>query len=314
MSKVVVTGSNGFVGKALCESLVSTGENVIPVVRKAQQVNDVSIGNIGATTDWKPVLLGAEAVVHLAARVHVMNDKASDPLMAFREVNVEGTNRLAEQAVEFGVKRFVYVSSIKVNGENTNGNPFTEDNITIPTDPYGISKYEAEQSLRKISDKTGMDVVIIRPPLVYGPGVGGNFLRLMKLIERGVPLPLGSVCNSRSMVSLSNLVDLLICCLKHPNAAGETFLVSDGIDWSTPELIKRIAYFKGNSARLFSVPRSLLKLLGLITGQSGAIDRLCDSLEINISKAHERLDWLPPQSPDEGVRQAVECYLKNKND
>jgi UDP-glucose 4-epimerase len=239
-----------------------------------------------------------------------MRETMMDPLEAFRQVNVAGTLNLARQAAEAGVRRFVYVSSIKVNGERSRpGVAFTAEDTPHPEDPYGLSKREAEVGLRALSHETGLEVVIIRPPLVYGPGVNANFLRLMRLVERGIPQPLGAVYNHRSLVSVDNLVDLLVHCLDDPRAAGETFLVSDGEDLSTPRLIREIASAMGRPARLLPVPVSVLRLAGRLSGRSGVVERLCGSLRVDIGKTCERLDWTPPLSVQEGIRRTVEHYL-----
>lgn len=319
MSRVLVTGANGFVGSQLCKILVEGGYDVRAALRRLHPQDGLAaqervvVDDIGPDTRWDEALSSVDCVVHLAARVHVMKEVAADPLNEFRKVNRTGTVCLAEQAAEQGVKRFVYVSSIKVNGEETIGHSFSAGDLPNPLEPYAVSKAEAETELRELSVRMGMEVVIVRPPLVYGPGVRGNFLRLMKLVERGLPLPLAMVRNSRSMVSLKNLTEFLVRCLERPRAAGETFLVSDGLDWSTPELIRCIARHMGRPTRLLPVPLWLLKLAGRITGQLGTINRLCSSLEVDISKTRELLDWSPPQSPDEGVREAVEWYLGKGN-
>ena len=316
---ILVTGSNGFVGRALVDMLVAHGHYVRGVVRSRSRISErsgakefVVVGHIDSETRWADALSGIDVVIHLAARVHVMSETAADPLKAFREVNAHGTEKLAKEAVKHGIKRFVYVSSIKVNGEKTGVRKFTPDEVRAPTDPYSISKAEAEMLLQRISREAAMEVVIVRPPLVYGPGVGGNFLRLMKLVNTGLPLPLGTVRNARSMVSLYNLNDMLALCVDKVEAAGQVFLVSDGIDWSTPRLIKNIACYMGKPARLLPFPPALLKLAGRLTGQVGVVDRLCDSLEIDLCKTRDLLHWVPPQSPEEGVSQAVNWYRQHK--
>lgn len=316
--KTLVTGSNGFIGSSLVTKLAENGHTVRCAARKLSNLSDagsevaydhVSVGSIDSSTDWTKALQNIDSVVHLAARVHVMTEFSRDPLSEFCKVNLGGTVRLAEQAVESGVKRFVYVSTIKVNGEKTGERSFTIYDKAKLTDPYGLSKAKSEYQLLKIAANSDMEVVIVRPPLVYGPGVGGNFLRLIKIIECGVPLPLGSIRNLRSMISIDNITDFLALCLKHPKAAGNIFLVSDGVDWSTPMLIRSIASYMGVQVRLFPFPLLLLRLAGRISGQLGAVNRLCDSLEVDISRTCELLDWTPPQLPEEGIRQAVNWYL-----
>ncbi len=268
------------------------------------------MGGLSAETDWTVALRSVDQVVHLAARVHVMNDKSRNPLAEFRQVNVESTANLARQAAAAGVRRFVYLSSIKVNGEFTQeGHPFTADDAPAQEDPYGVSKHEAEQALRHIAAGTGMEVVIIRPPLVYGPGVKANFESMMRWLARGVPLPLAAVSeNRRSLVALENLVDLIVTCLSHSAAANQTFLVSDGEDLSTAGLLRRIGAALGQPARLFYVPPSLLKLGAQAVNKPGIYQRLCGSLQLDIAKTRELLGWTPPVSVDEGLRRAVEGF------
>lgn len=272
----------------------------------------VAIGNLCSETDWTVALRNVEQVVHLAARVHVMTDKNPDPLVEFRRVNVEGTAVLARQAAAAGVRRFVYLSSVKVNGEFTKpGHPFTADDLPAPEDPYGVSKYEAEQLLRQIADETGMEVVIIRPPLVYGPGVKANFESMMRWLARGVPLPLAAVTeNRRSLVALDNLVDLIMTCLNHPVAANQTFLVSDGEDLSTAQLLKRMGAAMGKPARLFYMPPTLLKLGATVFNKPGIYQRLCGSLQLDITKTRQLLGWTPTVSVDEGLRRAAEGFFR----
>jgi UDP-glucose 4-epimerase len=315
---VLVTGANGFVGSALSEYLEDKKITVRQVVRRNNlaptKPSDLVVGNIDATTDWTDALQDIDAVAHLAARVHVMNDQVSDPLKEFRKVNTEGTINLARQAANAGVRRFVYLSTVKVNGEQTdsvNGG-FCETDPPVPSDPYALSKWEAEQALAQISEESGMETVIIRPPLVYGPGVKANFFRLLSLVDKGVLLPLGSIDNRRSLVSLGNLVDFLFRCVKDPAAAGETFMLADGEDVSTPELIRRMAGFMGRPARLIPVPGILLRLGGWLLGKTTETDRLCGSLQIDISKAKRILKWEPPLSLDEGLRETVKWYKSRK--
>ena len=261
---------------------------------------------MNAETDWSRALTGVSVVVHAAARVHVMVDAATDPLAEFRRVNVQGTLHVARQAAAAGVRRFVFVSSVKVNGEATKlGVPFSAEDVPAPLDPYGVSKMEAEQGLRQIAAETGMAVVIIRPPLVYGPGVKANFAALMRAVQRGWPLPLGAVHNQRSLVALDNLVDFIVTCLAHPQAANQTFLVSDGQDLSTTELVLGLARAAGVSARLLPVPVWALQAGAALLGKRDAVQRLCGNLQVDISKAHNLLGWLPPVSVAEGLRRAV---------
>jgi nucleoside-diphosphate-sugar epimerase len=278
----------------------------------SQRIRDdgVVIGGLSSETDWTAALRNVDQVVHLAARVHVMNDKSSNPLAEFRRVNVEGTAALACKAAAAGVRRFVFLSSIKVNGEFTKQEqPFTADDVPAPEDPYGFSKHEAELVLRQIANETSMEVAIIRPPLVYGPGVKANFESIMRWLARGVPLPLATVTeNRRSLVALDNLVDLVATCLNHPAAANQTFLVSDGEDLSTAELLKRIGGALGHPARLFYMPPELLKLGANVVRNPGIYQRLCGSLQVDIAKTRQLLGWIPPVPVDEGLRRAAEGF------
>lgn len=314
--KVLVTGASGFVGSAMCAHLVAKGNAVTGAVRSIPEKNIQGveyriISDISSETNWSEVLAGINAIVHCAARVHVMNETSDDPFRAFREVNVAGTERLAEQAVDLGVKRFVYISSIKVNGEATSGRPFKADDTPAPEDPYGISKWEAEQMLQEIAKKTGLEVVIIRPPLVYGPGVRANFLRLMKVLRLGIPLPLGAIRNYRSMVALDNLIDLIETCLNHQAAANQTFLVSDGEDLSTKVLFQRVAIALGRSARLIPAPMPLLWAAARLFGKSEIAQRLCGSLQVDISKTRDYLNWSPVVSVDEALYKTVKHFLSH---
>jgi len=310
----LVTGANGLVGSALCARLRRDGVPVRGAVRSLNSKPDgaetVAIGSLSSDTDWTVALKNVEQVVHLAARVHVMNDKSSDPFAEFRRVNVEGTAALARQAAVAGVRRFVFLSSVKVNGEFTEARqPFTADDEPAPEDLYGVSKLEAEQLLRQIAAETGMEVVIIRPPLVYGPGVKANFESMMRWLARGLPLPLAALTqNRRSLVALDNLVDLIITCLSHPAAANQTLLVSDGEDLSTAQLLKRMGAAMGQPARLFYMPPALLKLGATLLNKPGIYQRLCGSLQLDIAKTRHLLDWTPPVSVDEGLRRAAEGF------
>lgn len=309
--KVLVTGAAGFIGRRLCDRLASRGFEVVPTVRGGAARDGISVGDIGPETDWRGALAKQpEVVVHLAARVHVMNDDETDPLESYRAVNVEGSLNLARQAAAAGVRRFVLLSSIKVSGECTEqGRPFTADDAPASEDPYGISKREAEQLLRQIAADTGMEVVIIRPPLVYGPGVKANFESMMRWLVRGVPLPLAAVTdNRRSLVALDNLVDLIVTCLNHPAAANQTFLVSDGEDLSTAELLKRMGSALGCPARLFYLPPALLKLGATVLNKPDIYQRLCGSLQLDIAKTRQLLGWTPPVSVEEGLRRATEGF------
>ncbi|MCX7098533.1 MAG: SDR family oxidoreductase [Methylococcales bacterium] len=315
--KILVTGANGFVGRALCTAALQADFQVLAALRSAHQLTDgVSsclIGDISPLTDWQTALAGCDVVVHLAARVHVMADTALDPLAEFRRINVDATLNLAQQAAKAGVKRFVFISSIKVNGEATKpGQPFTADDMPAPIDAYGISKHEAETALRLLAETSGMAVAIIRPPLVYGPGVKANFLSMMRGLHRGLPLPLGSINNKRSLVALDNLVALIITCIQHPAAANQTFLVSDGEDLSTSELLRRMAMALGKTAKLLPCPPWLLLSAAKILGKSAVAQRLCGSLQVDITKTCTLLDWHPPLSVDEGLRLTALAYLNKQ--
>ena len=365
---ILITGANGFIGRALCDKLLADGYQVRGAVRgqektevgglrsavyaKLRRARDVGglraeVGDIGPETDWSEALDGIEGIVHLAARVHVMDDAAFDPLAEFRKVNTAGTLNLARQAVTAGVKRFVFISSIKVNGEGTDirgqrsevgsqegtdvrcqravvgsqegtdvrcqrsevrkkaeggSVPYTEEDVPDPRDAYAVSKWEAEQGLMAIAEETGLEVVIIRPPLVYGPGVKANFRLLMKWVQRGVPLPLGAVHNKRSFVALDNLVSFIICCMDHPRAANEVFLISDGEDVSTTELLQKMARAFGKRPFLLPVPVGLMTFVAGLLGKRDVADRLFGSLQVDSSKARDLLGWEPVVSMDEGLR------------
>ena len=310
MPKILVTGASGFIGKSLTTKLIWQGYSVCAAVRSTKsQVNNaevVVVGEIDGNTDWTNALRSVDVVIHLAARVHVMNEHATSPLAEFRKVNVEGTQHLAEFAASVGVKRFVYVSSVKVNGEQTDLSPYTELDIPNPQDPYGVSKWEAEQALHKISAQTNLEVVIVRSPLVYGAEVKGNFAQMKIVLAKGIPLPLAAVRNLRSLVYIENLVDALILCSTHPNAAGKTYLVSDGEDVSTVELLRQVGEAMGQPARLFSCSPILLKLAGRLIGKSEQLDRLLGSLQVDSSKIRKELGWVPAVSFAEGIKKTVE--------
>jgi len=276
--------------------------------RPVPGVDYVATGDLGGATDWRAALAGCDVVVHLAARVHVMSDAASEPLAEFRKVNTVATLNLARQAAAAGVRRFVFVSSVKVNGAGRDA-PYCESDTPAPQDPYAISKWEAEQGLARIAAEAGLEVVILRPPLVYGPGVGANFLRLMQLVEKGWPLPFGRVDNRRSLLFLGNLVDAIRLCLAHPAAAGKTYLVSDGDAVATPELLRLLAAAMERRPRLLPLPASLIRLAGSLLGQSAEVSRLLDSLVLDSRRIREELHWRPPYTLAEGINQTVRAYL-----
>lgn len=308
----LVTGGSGLVGRAIVHRLVQQQCPVRMAVRALPpggtlpQVQVVTGQTLGADADWSPALSGVATVLHLAARVHMLRDAATDPLVAYRAVNTEGTLRLARQAADAGVRRFVFVSTVKVHGESTPpGQALTEAVPAAPTDAYALSKHEAEQGLADIADRTGMQVVVIRPPLVYGPGVKANFAALVRAVARGLPLPFGAIDNRRSLVGVDNLVDVLLLCLTHPAAAGQAFFVSDGEDLSTPTLVRRIAAAMDRPARLLSLPLPLLRVVSTCFERRDAMERLCSNLQVDITKARTLLNWSPPFSVDEGLRRAV---------
>lgn len=295
---VVVTGANGFVGKAVVDALLQRGKNVRRVVRTGLE-NAVCVGNIGPDTDWFRALSGAKQVVHTAARVHVMHDRTADPLAAFRAVNVAGSLDLARQAARAGVQRLVFLSSVKVHGEETlSDHAFVETDPPAPADAYSISKMEAEKGLRSIAAQTGMEIVYIRPSLVYGPGVKGNFASMMHWLDKNILLPFGAIHNRRSFIALDNLVDFTMSCLYHPAAANQTFLVSDGEDLSTTELLRKTAHALGRTPRLLPVPMPILRAVFGMLGKREIGVRLCASLRVDITKSQQLLNWTPPCTVD----------------
>lgn len=319
MSKTVfLTGATGFVGGATLKSLVANDYDVTAVLRsgskiREEQIEKVYVDAIDGSTPWREGLAGVEVVIHSAARVHVMNDSDADPLSAFRKINVEGTLNLARNAAKAGVKRFIFISSIKVNGEGTPaGITYSPDDNPAPVDPYGQSKMEAERELRKLSGVTGMEVVIIRPVLVYGPGVRANFLNMMRWLEKGIPLPFGAINNCRSLVALDNLVDLIITCVSHPAAANQTFLVSDGEDLSTTQLLRKMASALGRPARLLPVPSWLITRGAKLLGREDLSNRLCGSLRVDISKTRSVLGWSPRISVDEALTATAKYFRESK--
>lgn len=314
--RVLVTGANGFVGRFLCEEMLRQGWQVRAAMRSSVQMPDgieiVVVNDIDADTDWAIALRGVDVVIHLAARVHVMKDAATDPLAEFLKVNLQGTENVARQAVRAGTKRFVYVSSIKVNGEETRDQrSYTEQDMPTPQYPYGISKWQAEQVLRCIAEESGLQVVIIRPPLVYGPGVKGNFSSLLTAIEKGIPLPLAGAHNIRSQVYVGNLVSALIICATHPAAAGQTYLVRDSENVSTALLAKKISVALGRNSRLFYFPVTLLRIAGAALGRTDQIDRLFGSLRVNDAKLRGELGWVPPYTLDQGLSATAAWYHQN---
>ena len=308
---VVITGASGFIGQALCDALEAQGHRVRRVTRKSPDLAQspaFTIGNIGPDTNWRAAVAGCDAVVHLAAHVHVLRGQVGDAADAFHRVNVEGSENLARLAARAGVRRFVFLSSVKVNGEASAERALVETDPVMPMDEYGLSKAEAEKRLRIISTETGMEVVVVRPPLVYGPGVKANFLSLLRAVDLGVPLPLSSISNLRSLVYVGNLVHALGACLVHPAAVNRTFFVSDDHDVSTPQLIREIAAALGKKPRLFLFPPALLRGAGVLTGRTEQIARLTGSLQVDISSIKAALGWQPPFSLQQGLAQTVAWY------
>jgi nucleoside-diphosphate-sugar epimerase len=319
MQKVLITGVNGFVGSKLADELITKGFKVNGAARSLSALHsipDISrfvITDLDADTDWQKALESVNVVIHLAARVHIVKDAAVDALAEFRKVNVQGTLNLARQASEVGVHRFIFISSIKVNGESTLlGQPFKSDDQPKPVDPYGISKCEAEEELLQLARETAMEVVIIRPPLVYGPGVKANFQAMMGWLYKGMPLPLGAIHNRRSLVALDNLIDLIITCISHPAAANQIFLVGDGEDLSTTDLLRRMGAALGKKVWLLPVPSFLLVWVARLLGKQAITQRLCGSLQVDISRARELLDWQPPVNVDEGLRKTAQFFMASR--
>jgi nucleoside-diphosphate-sugar epimerase len=310
METVLVTGANGFIGRALCGVLAASGRRVRKAVRAPMRSlpDALAVGDIGADTDWRTALEGVSGVVHLAARTHVLRETASDPLAEYRKINVSGTERLARSAAAGGVRRLVFVSSVKVSGECTGERPYAEDDTPRPEDAYGISKWEAEQALSRIAAETGLEVVVLRPPLVYGPGVKGNFLRLMNLVARGVPLPLGAVDNRRSFIYTGNLAGAIVKALDAPQAAGKTYLVSDGEDVSTPDLVRGLARALGVKPRLLSLPLAALGLAAALAGKRAEFARLTGSLQVDSSRIRRELGWDPRYSLARGLEETARWY------
>jgi nucleoside-diphosphate-sugar epimerase len=324
MKKICVTGANGFIGKSICRSLIKWGIFVRGTVRsqnltsKTSNYECVSVGDISNNTNWSEAIFGCECIIHSAGIAHKINELDGENSQIYQKVNVDATKKLANQAVDAGVKRLIFLSSIKVNGESTEKffqtqvlkneykKVFSHDDILAPEDNYAASKLEAEKVLWDISAKAGLEIVILRLPLVYGPGVKGNLAKLLNIIRLGIPLPLGGIKNKRSMIGIDNLVDLLIRCIDHPEASGKTFLASDGEDLSTPELIKFIASSMERKASLFPLPIFMLKFLGSVFGRREEINRLVGSLRIDNSYTKETLNWTPPLSVEEGIRKMVQ--------
>jgi len=332
--RVLVTGANGFVGMSLSVALVAKGLSVRLAARNEQICSEVDrrlakivhrccydtnvvevtpVGDLGTDIEWRPTLQGIDTVVHLAGRAHVLKERTSDPMAIFRAVNVAGTKRLAECAVETGVRRLIYISSIKVNGEQTRGRPYDEHDSPQPEDEYGISKWEAEQALWGVVMQSSMEAVVLRPPLLYGPGVKGNFYALMHAIARGVPLPIASVNNRRSLLNVRNLVDAILLCLDRNAAIGKTYLLADDEDVSSPDLARRIGDALGRQARLFSCPPGLLKFAGASMGRSAAVSRLLGSLQVNSKKIRDELGWRPSTGIRQGLSETAHWFYNQSS-
>jgi UDP-glucose 4-epimerase len=314
--KVLVTGSSGFIGTGLIARLIRDNRYRLnaagrqPAQPMQADVRYFAVGDLSRNTNWHTALNCVDTVVHLAAHVHVVHDRAQDPVTLFRQINVEGTINLVRQAAENGVRRIIFLSSVKVSGEMTTlDKPFTPE-AAAPADPYAISKYEAENMLRELCRDASMELVIIRPPLVYGPGVKANFNSLLRLVASGIPLPFGAIVNRRSLVARDNLVDLIATCIEHPAASNEIFLVSDGEDLSTPELICRLAQAMNRPARLFSMPQFILTGAAGLIGKKDIMQRLCGSLWLDIGKTRDRLGWKPPVTVDRGLEMTALWYLQ----
>jgi nucleoside-diphosphate-sugar epimerase len=310
---LLITGASGFVGRALCEALAAADRPVRRALRATAPGASIAVGDIGPATDWRAALEGVQCVVHLAARTHVLKESAADPLAEYRRANVEATERLARQAAAAGVRRLVFMSSIKVNGEATSGRPYTEADPPRPEDAYGTSKWETEQALARIATETGLQVVVLRPPLVYGPGVKGNFLRLMRLVASGTPLPLASIANRRSLVYVGNLADAVIAAADVPGAAGRTYLVADDEGVSTPDLVRAIGTALGARARLLPCPPALLELGAGLAGRRAEIARLTGSLQVDAQAAARELGWRPRVDLERGLAATARWYHAQSN-
>lgn len=319
MTCFLVTGASGFIGRAVCERALNLGMKVRGSHRSPDSqslvplgVEKIQIACVNSNTDWSNALKDVDVVIHLAGRVHIARETAVDPLSAYREVNTAGTEQLARAAATAGIKRLVYVSTIKVNGEQTVSAPFTEADAPRPVDAYSISKWESEQALWRIGNELGLEIVILRPPLVYGSGVGANFSQLLHIVQRCIPLPLASVSNRRSLIYVQNLADAILVSATHPRAIGQTFLISDGEDVSTPELIRRIAEAMGLPSRMFRCAPSLLNAMASIVGKSADVGRLLGSLAMDSTRFGSETGWIPPYSLSQGLRETIEWYLANK--
>jgi UDP-glucose 4-epimerase len=321
MNRILITGANGFVGRRLsrmlldCEYLVRAAVRHENSAKSLESNEQIVVGDISQDTEWGEALNGISCVIHLAARVHVMGETVSDPLSEYRRVNVLATTNLARQAVLSGVQKFIYLSSIKVNGEVTHkGVSFTAEDCPCPIGPYAVSKHEAEQELLKISTQSAMKVVVIRSPLVYGPGVKANFLNMMKWLDLGIPLPFGSIFNKRKLVYVDNLTDFILTCVQHPAAENQIFLVGDEEDVSTTQLLQGLSRALGRPVRLIAVPMRLLEIFAVVIGRRSLAQRLCGSLQVDITKASKLLNWSPKTTLDAALEKTAKAYIEEKID
>ena len=310
--RILVTGATGFVGRAVVARLKTDGHEVVTAARR-HGAGDVFVGDIGPETDWSNALKNIDAVMHLAARVHVVREHEKDPMAAFWFVNVDGTRQLAEACVKAGVKRLVFCSSVKAMAERSlPGHPLTEADTPAPETDYGLSKLEAENLLLEISARTGLEVVNVRPPLVHGPGARGNFLSLLRLCAMRLPLPVKSIANRRSFLHVDNLADALVLCATHPAAAGETFLVCDGQAFSTPELMEILGRGMGRGQRLFPFPPALLHGGLRLLGKGEVYEKLCGNLELDDTHLRQTLGWIPPIGPEEGLLATAKWFAEKR--
>ena len=317
MKKIVVTGASGFIGSAVCRTLLTEKYTVTGTFRVVQSsdkvtgIRPVEIGELDGRTNWKAALKGADAVVHTAARAHIVNDSTPESWVAYRRANSDGTANLARQAADCGVKQFIFMSSVKVNGE-TSQTAYTESDPPLPKGAYGISKMEAEQALMKIASVTDMTVTILRLPLVYGPRVKANFLQLLRIVDRGFPLPLSRINNKRSLIYVGNLVDAIVRSIRHTNTDNQTYLIRDGLDVATPDLVKMIASALCKKPRLFGMPTQLLQSIARLFGRQDTAERLIGSLTVDDSKIRQELNWSPPYSLQQGIEKTVQWYIEKK--